>query len=399
MKVRIRKEEFEKALGKVSCALGEKNEDVITKNIGIEASGKILRFIASSQKVCAEYQVEVGDDLDIQEEGKIVVDGTALISNVSNLHAGVMINAEAGEEEKDGDEYKRSLALDYSTKYDETWEHVHNLLDPKFFPEIDFSWNTQHTVTYPTPQFLNGVSKAISAASDETHRPDYNAVMIGFGKDGVEFFASDGRQMAYTKDTSHTSTEIRKALIQSQVMARIAKKNILDNAQDIEVSISPKEDGDDNSGKVRFRQKGLTIITNFLKEADLLPFENILGIGADVCSFTLNAGLLKDDLKVFSDLENKDSKWTFSPDGIRVVSIGNFDRKSEGCVSGVRDYDGGSCEIRLSLRYWESLLSKCDATTDLKVEIMNERVPISIEVSPEPSLYRFFIMPINDTND
>jgi len=398
MNVKVKKEEFEKALSKVSCALGAKNEDVITRNIGIEASGKTLRFVASSQKVCAEYIMEEGPDLEISSDGKIVVEGTALISNVSNLHSGVMINAEVGEEESDGDGYKRNLMLSYDTKHGEKWDHVHNLLDPGFFPTIDFSWNTKHSVTYSTAKFLDGVTKAVSAASDEVHRPSYNAVMVGFGDNGVEFFASDGRQMAYTRDASKVSSETRKALIQSQVISKVAKKNILDSSEDVDVSISPDEDGK-NKGKVRFHQNGFTVITNFLEEADLLPYEHVLSLSSDICSFTLNAGLLKEDLKVFSDLENKDSKWTFSPDGIKIVSVGNFDRKSEGFVSGVEDYKGGSCEMRLSLRYWESLLSKCDKSINLKVEITNERVPISIEVSPDPSLYRFFIMPITDANN
>jgi len=396
MKIRVRKEELVKALGKVSCALGDKNEDIATKNIGIEASDNVLRFVASSQKVCAEYKFNVGDDLDIEQKGKIVVDGLSLISNVTNLHPGVMITAEVQDDGDDTD-YKKNLKLTYSTKYDETWEHVHNLIDPTYFPEIDFSWDTKHTVTYPTNQLISGISRAVSAASDEEHRPSYNAVMIGFGPSGVEFFASDGRQMAYSKDSSHSSSEKKQALIQSQVISKIAKKNILDSSENVEISIS--EGSSENIGKVRFCQSGFTIVTNFAKGADLLPYENVLKIKADLCSFELNAGLLKDDLKVFSDLENKDSKWTFSSDKIKVVSIGNFDRKSEGSISGVKQYDGGAGEVRLSLRYWDSILSKCDNNTDLKVSIMNERVPVSIEVSPEPLLYRFFIMPINDTND
>lgn len=398
MKIKIRREELVKALSKVSCALGEKNEDVSTKNIGIEASKDTLRFVASSQKICAEYSMHVGDDLEISDVGKIVVDGTSLISNVSNLHSGVMLSASVGNESTEDGEYKCNLELSYETKLGEKWDHVHNLIDPTYFPEIDFTWNTNHSVTYPAPQFLNGISRAVSAASDEEHRPNYNAVMVGFGPSGVEFFASDGRQMAYTKDTSHPSKDERKALIQSQVIAKVAKKNILDSSKDVEISISPAEKGSDDPGKVRIKQDDLTIITNFAKNANLLPYEKVLGITSDICSFSINAGLLKDDLRVFSDLENKDSKWTFSPKGIKVVSLGNFDRKSEGFISGVKDYDGGACEIRLSLRYWESLLSQCDSNTELKVEIQNERVPLSIEVSPEPSLHRFFIMPINDAN-
>ena len=398
MKIKIRKEELSKALAKVACAIGDKSEEGLTKNIGIETTKSYVRFVASSQKVCAEYKVSVGDDLEIVELGKIVLDGSAIISNVANLHAGAMITAEVKDlSDAKSKDYKKNLNLSYTTKYDEDWEHVHNLIDPTYFPEIDFSWTTTHTVTYPVSKFITGISRAVAAASDEEHRPNYNAVMMGFGPEGVEFFASDGRQMAYLKDSSYVTKESKKALIQSQIINKIAKKNILNTNEDIEISINPGTTK--NSGKVRFSQSGFTIITNFAQDADMLPYENILKIRADLCSFNVNAGLLKDDLKVFSDLENKDSKWTFSADGIKIVSIGNFDRKSEGTISGIKDYVGGACEIRLSLRYWDSLLSKCDNVSDIKVEIFNERSPVSIEVSPSPSLYRFFIMPINDMND
>lgn len=398
MKIRIRKEEFEKALNRVACALGEKNEEGITKNIGIEATNSVLRFVAASQKISAEYKMNTGDDLDIQENGKIVIDGASIISNISNLHSGVMITAKvddfSGSSDKD---YKKNLNLSYLTKYDENWEHVHNLIDPTFFPEVDFSWDTTHKVTYPVAKFITGISRAVAAASDEEHRASYNAVMMGFGPSGVEFFASDGRQMAYTKDSSCITKDVKKALIPSQVIAKIARKNILNQNDDVEISINPG--ATQNSGKVRFCQNGFVVVTNFAQDASLLPYENILKIKADLCTFKVNAGLLKDDLRVFSDLENKDSKWTFSKNGTKVVSIGNFERKSQGTISGIKDYDGKDCEIRLSLKYWESLFSKCDNSTDIKVEISNEKLPISIEVFPEPSLYRFFIMPINDMND
>ena len=237
-------------------------------------------------------------DLEIEETGKIVVDGTSLVSNVSNLHSEVMIEAlvEDAEDSNDKD-YKQNLRFSYDTKHNEKWEHVHNLIDTTFFPEINFTWNTKHVVSYSTAQFIDGMSKAVSAASMEEHRPDNNAVMIGFGSDGVEFFASDGRQMAYVCDSSHISDDERKALIQSQIVSKIIKKNIFDSSKDIEISISEGE-GDEN-GKVRFRQSGLTVITNFAKDANLLPYHKILGMSGGICKFKINAGMLKDDLKVF----------------------------------------------------------------------------------------------------
>ncbi|MFW5795476.1 MAG: hypothetical protein ACOCV1_08345 [Bacillota bacterium] len=360
-----------------------------------------MRFVASSQKVCAEYKMDAGDNLIIKERGKIVVDGVGLISNVSNLHSGVMIDATVSDVDEvsgeDSDDYKKSLEMSYKTKYDEVWEHSHNLLNPVYFPDIDFAWDTKHMVAYPAGRFIKFISRAASAASDEQHRPSYNAVMVSFGSKGVEFFASDGRQMAYVNDSSLQSSNDRQALVQSQVISKVTKKGILETGDDVEISISTGEK--DEVGKVRFYQNGLTIITNFAQGANVLPYDKILALQSDVCSFNITAELLKEDLKVFSDLENKDSKWTFGPDGIKVVSLGNFDRKSEGKISGVKDYIGDECTMRLSLRYWDSLLSQCDGDTELKVSVAHTEAPIGIEVSPEPSLYKFFIMPMNDVND
>jgi len=390
MKIRIRKEELERALNKVACALGDKNEDVTTKNVGIEVLKDSLRFVASSHKICAEYKISVGDNLVIEESDKIVVDGDGLIRNISNFHSGVMVSMVS--EKKDA----KTLTLSYNTKHDEPWEHTHNLLDSSYFPEINFEWPTEHSVVYPAARLINWSLRAISAASDEEHRADYNAVMIGFGKVGVEFFASDGRQMAYINDKEYTSEETKKALIQSQIISKVTKRSILENNEDVEISIN--ERSEESGGKVRFRQNGLTIITNFSKDAKLLPYEKILKLGKGVCSFSINAGLLKDDLKVFSDLQVKDSTWSFSSNGIKISSLGNFDRKSHGSVSGITNFDGKECQMILSLKYWDNLLSKCDGNSDLKVNIASIQAPICIEASPEPALYKFYIMPITDVS-
>ena len=394
MNLKIRKELLEKIITKVSCGLGEKSEDPITKNLGIEVVDDKLRIVSSSQKISAEYVLNKNDDFEVTETGKVVVDGQGFIGNISNLHSGVLLNIFT-EVIKEGENDQKRLVISYMTKDEEECVNNHNLIDETYFPAVDFNWATKHSLKYPADQFIENISKTSCAASDENFRPDYNAVLINFAKDGVVFFASDGRQMAYIKDSNNVFADEKIALIQSQVINKISKKRILDTDSDLEISIKESKAKEKNTSKVRIKQDGFTILSNFA-DANRLPYEKILAIGGEHCSFSINAGKLRDSLKPFSDLENKDTKWKFAKEKIAVTNVKGFSRKTKGTITGVTSYIGNECEVDYSLKYWDGMLSKCDSLTDLKVVIHNPRMPIDIEITPAPNLYKFFIMPINE---
>jgi len=413
MKLSVRKEEFENALIKVSCALGEKNEDIITKNFGIKADKKQVRVCANSQKVSAEYIIPSGDDLSISEEGVAVIDGASIMSNVSNFHAGVMIDiktiiAEDKEVDEDSDDddddddkgdaqivAKGTLCIEYKTQDGELWSHEHSLLSEEYFPSADFNWSSKHNISYPASRFIDNVNKTVFAASsDSNYRADYSVLLMAFEEGGVVFFATDGCQLAYVKDLQAKSGTEKFALLKPNVVSKIAKKRILDSTENLEISIKENKKKDVPS-QVRINQGGLSIISNFA-DANRLPFEKILSSPGDKCKFSIRAGLLTDGLRAFSDLEDKYSVWDFGEKKIVIENSSNCKRKSSGGISGVTGFQGSGCKMNFDTRYWNNILSKCDGDTEISILIRSAGAPIELSISDVPLVYKFFIMPIRD---
>lgn len=399
MNLKVNKEEFENALSKVSCALGDKNEDLITKNFGIKAEGKTLTVCASSQKISAEYVIETGENLSIENSGAAVIDGASILSNVSNLHPNVMlsIKTEETEPEDEEDPSAGTLEINYETSSGEKWSHEHSLLSEEYFPAANLSWSSKHKVTYSTDKFIDHINRTAFAASDDKYRAEYNALLISFEEDGVIFFATDGRQMAYIKDVEVKSKSNKHALLKAADISKIAKKKVLDTTEDIEISIEDSEKKG-VTPRVKISQNNFSVVSNFF-DADRLPFEKIITMGGKQCSFIINAGTLRDGLRALSDLENKETVWEFGKKKIVIRNSANYNRKSSGNVSGVKDFDGEECKMTFSARYWTNILSKCDPQTDLEILVRSTAAPIDLSVSKEPNICNFFIMPINDVDE
>jgi DNA polymerase III sliding clamp (beta) subunit (PCNA family) len=390
LKVQVGKDEFHRAITRVSCALGDKNDDVKTRNFGIEAKDGKLSVIAARRDICARYVLEDGA-LDVQSEGKLVVDGYSLLSDITNYHTGVTL--ELSVEEGDSDDTAKQLKINYKTGRGKTWEHDHSLLPPSLFPDIDFEWQSKHCIQYPANQFIRNIERTARAASDESHHMEYCILLIRFTTEGVVFFAGDGRQMSYVMDSDHLVAEESMAMIRAKLVTQFSKRKVLDASGDLNISIEETED--DAPGRMKIDQDNFTVISNFAS-AKRLPYENILKIPHEHCSFEINSEVLRQDLKALSNPENKDTVWHFSKDGIEVKNVGSYSKKKVGSIAGVSNYEGKECQMEFSLSYWESVLATCEKDAVLKVLIHNPRVPINIEVSPSPDLHKFYIMPIND---
>lgn len=401
MKISISKEEFENALTKVSCALGEKNEDAITRNFGIKVDDKSMKICASSQKISAEYVATCSEHgLVALEEGKAVVDGASILSNVANLHSDVTLEIETTisvKEDRDEEDISvGTLEINYETKDGEKWSHEHSLLNEKYFPSANIGWDSKHRVEYPAGRFMENIAKSAFAASDEDYKADYGALLLSFEEGGVVFFATDGRQMAYVKDVEVKSKSSKFALIKASVMSKIAKKRILDVTENMEISIKDSKKKAITS-QVRIKQGKLSIVSNFA-DANRLPFEKILRASGEHCKFSINASVLKNSLRALSDLENKDAIWEFTDKKIVIRNSSNYNRKSSGNVSGVLDFIGEKCKMEFSTRYWNNILSKCDQDATIDVVVRSPRSPIDLLVSKAPLICNYFIMPINNAD-
>jgi len=389
LKLKVGKENFQSAVIRVSCALGDRNDDVKTRNFGIEAKKGKLIIIASRGDICARCILDSG--VEVESEGRVVVDGYALLNDISNYHSNVSLNLTHVEGE--GEDSASQLHISYETSRNKTWEHDHSLFPDSMFPEIDFEWESKHSITYPASKFVRNIERTAKAASDESHHIEYCILLIRFTPEGVVFFAGDGRQMSYVMDSEHSVEEESIAMIRAKLASQFSKRKILDATGDLNISI--EETSGNDIGRMKIDQSNFTIISNFTP-AKRLPYESILNIPNVHCSFSIKADVLRQDLKALSNPENRDTIWSFSKDGVEVSNVGSYSKKKSGSIAGVSNYEGKSCEMEFSLLYWDNLLSSCEKDTVLDVVVHGPNVPINIGVSESPDLFKYFIMPITE---
>jgi DNA polymerase III sliding clamp (beta) subunit (PCNA family) len=406
LEINVDKDVFLKAIVKASCALGSKNDDDKCKNFGIEVTKDEMVIIASKQEVSSKAIIRKEDGLEILGQGKVVLDGYNLLSNVNSYHQGVSLNIRV--EESDGDEYEYSdenddddsqsthnIVISYDKKSGGgSWEHKHFLIDDKYYPATNFDWTSTHSAVYDASRLVENIAKVSFAASEEDYRQEYNVVMLEFGAEGAVFFATDGRQLAYVKDPADTYKKTKHAMIEAKIINQISKKNILDQSKTIDVSIADAKDG--VSPRIRFLQDDLCIISNFNDQASKPPYEKILNFQGCVCQFTLDVKRVKEDLKALSPLESKETLWSFGKDKILVQNTSFQGKQTHGEIDGVEDFEGEDCEMKFSLRYWDNLLNKSGAEDKIKVQIKAKNIPIVISVSEDPCVYTFCIQPIKD---
>jgi DNA polymerase III sliding clamp (beta) subunit (PCNA family) len=397
LEVNVGKDVFLNAIVKASCALGGKNEDDKSKNFGIEVKNDEMNIIASKDAISARATIGKEDGLEVISEGRVVLDGFNLLSNVGSYHQGVSLNIIAEEIEDDeadamDDECSRNVVISYEKKVGGRWEHKHFVIDDSYFPSVKFDWECEHSAEYKASSFVENIAKVSFAASEEDYRQEYNVVLLQFGKDGAVFFATDGRQLAYVNDESVSYSETKYAMIEAKVINQISKKNILDQSKVIDISITETEG---ISPRIRFVQDDLCIISNFSDKARKPPFEKILNSTGLVCSFDLDVKQIKEDLKALSPIDSKETLWHFTQNKIFVKNTTFQGKQTSGEIYGVENFEGEDCKMKFSLRYWENLLHKSGAEDKINVQVKSPTRPIFIKVEDEPK-YVFCIQPIKE---
>jgi DNA polymerase III sliding clamp (beta) subunit (PCNA family) len=404
LEVNVDKDVFLKAITKASCALGSKNgEDDRAKNFGIEVKNGEMSIIANRMEVSARATIRKEDGLEVIGDGRAVLDGYNLLNNVGSYHQGVSLNIcieESDDEEySDGDEGDGSN-VSVVISYDKSggrgrWEHKHFVVDEKHFPVVSFDWDCDHKAKYGASNLVENIAKVSFAASEEDFRLDYNVVLLEFGESGATFFATDGRQLAYVNDPEAKHKVTKHAMIEAKLINQISKKNILDQAQDIDISIADSVDGD-VAPKIRFMQSDLTIISNFTDQVKKPPYEKILNFTGLVCRFTLDVKQVKEDLKALSPIDSKETLWHFKQNKIFVQNTTFQGKQTSGEIDGVEGFEGEDCQMKFSLRYWENLLHKSGADGKITIEVKAMNIPIVVKVEEEPCVYTFCIQPIKD---
>lgn len=399
LEVNVGKDVFLNTIVKASCALGGKNEDDKSKNFGIEVKNGEMNIIASKDAISSRATIKKEDGLEVIGEGRVVLDGFNLLNNVGSYHQGVSLNivVEDFEDDEadamdDDEKVVGNVVISYDKKSGGRWEHKHCVLQEKFFPSVNFDWECKHSAEYKALSFVENIAKVSFAASEEDYRADYNVVLIQFGNDGVVFFATDGRQLAYVNDNENTYKETRYAMIEAKIINQISKKNILDQSKTIDISIA---DGDGVSPRIRFVQDDLCIISNFSDKAKKPPFEKVLNSPGLVCSFDLDVKQIKEDLKALSPIDSKETMWHFTQNKIFVQNTTFQGKQTSGEIYGVENFEGEDCKMKFSLRYWENLLHKSGADNKINIQVKSPTRPIFIRVEDEPK-YIFCIQPIKE---
>jgi len=387
MRIKVRKETFEEALVRASCALGDKKSAQITQCFGLESSADGFSVVASRADASAKVTIPKSDDLEVSDFGQVVVDGATLVKGISSLHDGVMISVE---EEVNDDGDGNQITCAYKTRNEKKWDHSFATLEGESFPDVDFSWTSKQSVEYPADKLIKFVSKVSFAASDEDSQANYAVVYSKFDDSGLFMCATDGRQLASIRDSSCSFSEGREIILNAKIISSIARKNILDENFDVKISVQENKGG----SKIKFEQDGLSIVSGLPSDVKKIPYNVITDMDGKICEFKVNSGELKQDLKSLFSTEFKETIWSFGEDGIKVKNVGSSAKRGGGQIDGVTNFDGEPCELVFSLRYWEYLLSRASGNDDLNVRVRNKRAPIDIQVTPEPEKYNYYIMPI-----
>ena len=404
IKAKVRKEMFESAINKVSCALGDKTDDDITKYISIEVTDDSMNFICHRDDICAKYTIPIGEDLEIKSNGKVVIEGLPLINNVSKYHDGVdlILESEEIEIEKEDEEKETSfkelvtkLNIEYKTKHGKLWKHTHQGISDKYFAEIDFDFDVDRTIEYDGKKFINNINKVAFAAMVDNYHEKYTVMTIDPEPEGLTMIASDGRQLAYLRDTEKTFTESQNSiLIESRILMKIARDKIFDEFNEVLLHVcDPDDDDDEFSGKVKFVQENLSIINNLIN-VERLSYEKIIEMDQSECKFEIDATSLKEDLKALSPSESKETLWKFKEDSIEVENVGYQSKKTTGEISSVENFEGDECSVNFHIKYWEDILTKCNKDNKIKVNVRSSSLPVELTISEEPIEYKYFIMPI-----
>jgi DNA polymerase III sliding clamp (beta) subunit (PCNA family) len=403
LELKIKKETLQDAIIKVSCALGDKNDAITTKNFGFEAKDGKLIIKASRSEVSAKVEVLESDDMEIISEGEFVLDGYSLMGDLPNFHSKVELHVTVDDgddlvdesEMEDEDSSTKIVHFSYKKQTGGVWNHEFSTLNDKYKPAVNFDWESDHSVSYPASLLIDNVNKTAYAASDNDYRASYNIVLIDMGPDGIVFFASDGRQSAYVKDDNFKFKSSKSALISSKIISSISQKKIF--SADSEVSMSIADNPSNGCPRIKFEQDNLVVISNFYENATRLPYEKIIGSSDSECEFTINPSCLKEDLNAITKQDLKETMWRFTSDKIFITNISYQGKKTEGEIDCVENFSGSPCELKFSLRYWENIISR-SSNENLKVSVRKKK-PTEIHVSSQPVEYKFFIQPIYDTEE
>lgn len=188
----------------------------------------------------------------IEEEGKVVVPAKPFIETLTNLsEEKITITAKDGSVELLGKTTKAKFIA----------------MDPAEFPKI-LEEKGEDVATFKGASLEKDFGRVVFAASADSGRPAFSAIVVKKDKEGLVVVATDSHRLSLNKIISLANkTEFKKPILVSSraVRALLSQKN----EEDVVVSLFEK------AGQVVF-SFGETVLTGRLIEAEFPDFEKII---------------------------------------------------------------------------------------------------------------------------
>ena len=232
MKITISKQELSSALS-LSTATMAKKDDLSLSNILIQAVNDELVITSSNGNVST--RIHVSDQLNIEQEGSMLIDGKTISDAISKLNGTISI-----------EKMKNKVKIN-----NELAEYKLHSVDVSSYPNIDFVVSDNEFVVDGN-MFNQAISKVINSTSTQDDRPIFTGVHFKSVGNTIELVATDSYRLSKSYIDINEAVEVDVAVLADTL------KTIMKVAKDQELYIST------NNNKVTFRTNKAIFVTRVI---------------------------------------------------------------------------------------------------------------------------------------
>lgn len=263
MKIIIKKDLLNEKLNKVSKAISTKNLVPALAGIKFDLNEEGLTLTASDNDITIQTFIPKNEDMKIEEEGSIVIQGRYILDIVKKI-PDETINLEVFDENK----------INISTKNS---EYNLNGIDIREYPTVKIEEN-KNPIIINNKDLKKIVNQTSFATSTDESRPQLTGINFKIIGDELECNATDSYRLARkTLHLEKTSNENFDVIIPSKNIVELTR--IIDDESKIELHIF--------SNKIIFKTENLIFQSRLINgsypnTANLLPKESILKITVNI---------------------------------------------------------------------------------------------------------------------
>jgi len=263
MNLKIKKDLLLEGLNKVSKALSVKSLVPVLQGIKFDLTKKGLTLTASDNDITIEVFIENNDDMTIEKEGSIIIQGKYILDIVRKLP----------------DEYINIEVIDELkiTVYTDNSEFNLNGINKNEYPNINLDLS-KNPITIDSKVFRNIINQTSFAASSDESRPVLTGINFKINGDIIECNSTDSYRLARKLiNNSDTVEDNYNIVIPSKNLLEFTKIMSDDDSVELHIFNNKILIKNDN---ILFQSR--LISGTYPNTANLLPDEFVLNINVNV---------------------------------------------------------------------------------------------------------------------